>query len=266
MKQRIITGVLGGAGLLFVLWIGGWWYAGPVILLATIGYAEYCRMKNVELYTPQAIVGFGLVWLLLLSGLAEGKVIPTMGIFSSPNNIIIGLVLFFLVIIWSRNRFQIDEMSYLFVGSLYIGYGFSYMIQTRFLEDGFIWTLFVLSVTFANDTGAYFTGKQLGKRKMWPGISPNKTVEGTLGGFFFSLLIGTVMGLAFPQLGSVWMALMISGLIAIVGPLGDLVESAIKRTNRVKDTGSLLPGHGGVLDRFDSLILVFPVLHLFQLI
>lgn len=266
MKQRITTGVLGGAGLLFVLWMGGWWYAGSVILLATIGYAEYCRMKKVALYTPQALVGFGLLWVLLFSGLAEGKLISAMGILTSPNNIILGLVLFFVLIVWSRNRFQIDEMSYLFVGSLYIGYGFSYMIQTRFLEEGFIWSLFIFIITFTNDTGAYFTGKRFGRRKLWPIISPNKTIEGSLGGFFFSLVMGVTMAFIFPQLGSVWAILLLSALIAIVGPVGDLVESAIKRTNGVKDTGTLLPGHGGILDRFDSLLLVFPVLHLFQLI
>lgn len=266
MKQRIITGVLGGAGFLAFLWVGGWSYAGLIGVLATIGYMEFCRMKKIPFYSLEGAVGLVLMWLILLTGLAERGLLPPIWPLQVPNNILTGLVVLLTLIVISRNRIQVEEVAYLFLGSLYIGFGFSYMIQTRLMTDGMIWSLLALTVTWANDSGAYFMGKRWGKRKLWPSISPNKTVEGSLGGMVLSLIISGIIGLLFPELGSLDAVLGIGLMISIVGPLGDLIESAVKRTTGVKDTGSLLPGHGGVLDRFDSLLLVFLVLHTIQLI
>ncbi|MGF7088276.1 phosphatidate cytidylyltransferase [Kroppenstedtia sanguinis] len=266
MKQRIITGVLGGAGFLAFLWGGGWSYAGLIGVLATIGYVEFCRMKKIVFYSLEAMTGLVLMWMILLTGLVEQGFLPSIWPLQVPNNILMGLVVLLTLIVTSRNRIHVEEVAYLFLGSLYIGFGFSYMIQTRLMTDGVMWSLLALIVTWTNDSGAYFTGKRWGKRKLWPSISPNKTVEGSLGGMVLSLGISGIIGLLFPELGSLVAVLGIGLMISIVGPLGDLIESAIKRTTGVKDTGSLLPGHGGVLDRFDSLLLVFIVLHTTQLI
>ncbi|MDR6224203.1 phosphatidate cytidylyltransferase [Desmospora profundinema] len=266
MKQRIVTGVLGGGLFLAVLAVGGWPYALMVTVLATIGYVEFCRMKGIRWSRPQAWAGFATLWLILLTGLSEQAYLPIGGILEHPTNILAGMILFFLWMVASRNHFTIGELAYLFLGSLYIGYGFSYMIQARLITDGLAWSLLAVLVTFASDTGAYFIGKRLGNRKLWPSISPNKTVEGSLGGILASLLVSVAVALIFPQLGTVAFVVAVGLLIGVAGQFGDLIESAIKRSAGVKDSGALLPGHGGVLDRFDSLLLVFPVLHLAQLI
>jgi phosphatidate cytidylyltransferase len=201
-----------------------------------------------------------------MTGLSEQAYLPTGGILEHPTNIITGLILFFLWMVASRNHVTIGELAYLFIGSLYIGYGFSYMIQARLITDGLAWSLLAVLVTFASDTGAYFVGKKMGTRKLWPSISPNKTVEGSLGGVVAALLVSAVVALLFPRLGTAAFVMAVGLLISVAGQFGDLIESAIKRTAGVKDSGALLPGHGGVLDRFDSLLLVFPVLHVAQLI
>jgi phosphatidate cytidylyltransferase len=262
MRQRIITGGLGAAGFLFLLWLGGGWYAGLVALLATVGYAEFCRMGGVAWRSWQALPGFLVVWSLLLAGLVPKKTFIS---FPGQDVVLTGLVVFFLLMVISRNQMDIYRTAYLFIGALYIGFGFSYMIQMRWMPDGFLWSLFVLGVIWAGDTGAYFVGRQFGRRKLWPAISPNKTVEGSVGGLSLAMLAGLLIASAIPSLD--WQtALGLTLLIALAGQLGDLVESAIKRTTGVKDSGGLLPGHGGVLDRFDSLLFAFLVIHLFRVV
>jgi len=165
----------------------------------------------------------------------------------------------------SRNRLDIYRVSYLFIGAIYIGFGFSYMIQLRWMTDGLLWSLLVLGVIWAGDTGAYFVGRKFGRRKLWPAISPNKTVEGSAGGLILAVIIGLPIASTIPSLDRL-AALGFILLIAVAGQLGDLVESAIKRTTGVKDSGGLLPGHGGVLDRFDSLLFAFFIIHLFRVV
>jgi phosphatidate cytidylyltransferase len=156
-------------------------------------------------------------------------------------------------------------MAYLFVGAIYIGYGFSYMMQTIWKPNGLTWSLLAILVTWANDSGAYFIGKRWGQRKLWPDISPNKTIEGSLGGVLFGLIMSLIICIV-SGLGNFMFAIGIGLLITIVGQVGDLVESAWKRSVGVKDSGTILPGHGGVLDRFDSLIFTFIILYLFQVV
>lgn len=249
-----------------LLWVGDWAYTGMVAVLATVGYFEFCRMKRIPVWKVQTWVGLVLVWCLLLTGMVKQGVFPPGWPLEEPDSVLVGLVTLLLLMVASRNRIHVDEIAYLFLGSLYIGYGFSYMIQTRLITDGLAWSFLAVAVTFANDTGAYFLGRRWGKRKLWPSVSPNKTWEGSLGGVFLSLVISGMIAFFFPELGNLSAVLGIGLLVSVAGQFGDLVESAIKRTTGVKDSGALLPGHGGVLDRFDSLLLVFPVLHLSQLI
>ncbi|SFG01880.1 phosphatidate cytidylyltransferase [Planifilum fulgidum] len=262
MKQRIITGGVGAAGFLFLLWLGGGWYAALVFLLATLGYAEFCRMGKIPWRSGWSVPGFLMVWSLLLSVMMYGETaLSSYGL----DVVLAGLVIFFLLMVISHNRTDIFRAAYLFCGALYIGFGFSFMIQMRWMADGLLWSLFVLGVIWAGDTGAYFVGRRFGKRKLCPEISPNKTVEGSAGGLILSLGAGLSIASAIPALS--WSSsLALALLVAVAGQLGDLVESAIKRTTGVKDSGGLLPGHGGVLDRFDSLLFALLVIHLFRVV
>jgi len=265
MKKRIITGVLGASLFLIALLLGRWIYIGLVFLLATVAFLEYSYMHRIN-WKFSVLISLLLLWTILLSGLASHQIIPPYALFQEPNNLLSWMIFLFFLIVLSSNRFDLHQMAYLFVGALYIGYGFSFMLQTIWKQNGLILTLFILLVTWANDTCAYFFGKYYGKHKPWPKISPNKTWEGSIAGMGAGVLLGLILATIFPELGSMVAVIMLALLITIVGQLGDLIESSWKRTIGVKDSGTILPGHGGILDRFDSLLLTFIVLHLMDLV
>jgi phosphatidate cytidylyltransferase len=144
-----------------------------------------------------------------------------------------------------------------FLALFYVVVLYSFLVLVR-EEFGIVWTFFGLAVTWMTDTGAFFGGIRYGKRKLAPSISPKKSVEGALFGLFTAALTG--LGFALATESAIVPLVLFALVLSFSAQLGDLVESAIKRERAVKDTGSLLPGHGGILDRFDSLAFVFPVL------
>lgn len=152
-----------------------------------------------------------------------------------------------------HQEFTFIDAGIALLGIIYIGYGFYSLYHVR--ESSLYLLIYIIISTFASDTGAYFVGRAIGKHKLAPVLSPNKTVEGSVGGVIVSLLIGVLYIWLIPTSPiSLVQAGLISSLIAIAGQFGDLIESGMKREFKVKDTGTILPGHGGILDRFDSLI------------
>lgn len=142
-------------------------------------------------------------------------------------------------------------------------FGFALGLPKYFLNDNtFSWEVFLLFVLiWSSDSFAYFTGRLFGKHKMAPKISPKKTWEGFAGGVFFTLIIGYFIEQKFPDLRGNW--ILVGLLVSIFAPIGDLVESQLKRTFGVKDSGNIIPGHGGILDRLDSFIIAAPIVYLY---
>jgi phosphatidate cytidylyltransferase len=126
--------------------------------------------------------------------------------------------------------------------------------------QGFLFILTVFILTWTSDTGAFFIGKRFGKNKLSPSISPNKTVEGAIGGIFFSAVAAIILASLFLNINTFY-AVILGIIISISGQIGDLFESFIKRQIGVKDSGDILPGHGGILDRFDSLMFTGPTFY-----
>ncbi|WP_054949874.1 phosphatidate cytidylyltransferase [Numidum massiliense] len=262
MWQRIVTGAIGGAGFLAVLYVGGNLYLAAIVLLATIALREICEMVRISSLRVESLLATVYLWLLLFS-MVKPKLLPAVTPFAATVGFIfVGL----LWTVFSRNRATFHTIGYLLTGALYVGIGFAFMAQTRFLTDGFVITLLILFSTWASDSGALFIGKAWGKRKLAPVVSPNKTIAGSLGAIASAMVVGTVFWLIVRGPYTLSYTLFLSAVISVFGQLGDLIESALKRTNDVKDSGRILPGHGGVLDRFDSLIYSFIFLYLFQLI
>lgn len=176
------------------------------------------------------------------------------------------IIVFLMFLFNSREQlFEVSELTKVVFGLLYIPFMLSYIILTRHFENGVQWIFFIIILAFSGDVSAFYVGKSIGKRKLMPSVSAGKTVEGTLG-----LIGGSIIGcvvytvLFFQELSLVHAVLM--GLIgSILGQLGDLCESTIKRASMVKDSGFLFPGHGGVLDRLDSLIFIIPFVYYYKI-
>ena len=157
------------------------------------------------------------------------------------------------------------SVAFVILSSLYVGIGFYYFIVTR--EAGLEFIIFALLVVWVTDSGAYFTGRAFGKNKLWPEISPNKTIEGFVGGIVLAVIAAMIMQFIEPfENISFGLLIFVTIVASIFGQMGDLVESAIKRHYDVKDSGNILPGHGGILDRFDSLLFVLPLLSLLHFV
>ena len=147
-------------------------------------------------------------------------------------------------------------------GVIYIGLGLSWLVRLRYEdpENGAVLILFMLSVIWTGDASAYFIGRGFGRIPLAPEISPKKTVEGSIGGFLVSLVTGTLFGFFFMETRSMATVLILAAVVSVAGQVGDLAESALKRSSGVKDSSKALPGHGGFLDRLDSLITAAPFL------
>ena len=165
---------------------------------------------------------------------------------------------------FASNHAIFDIISKQVLGVVYIPVSLSLLVFMKELDGGTLWIIWLLIVIFANDTGAFYTGTFFGKRALSPNISPNKTVEGSLGGLTASMVIGFIFcQIFFKDLSLSLLIIPASFMLAIAGQIGDLFESAMKRSSNIKDSGSILPGHGGMLDRIDGLLLATPVLYVY---
>ncbi len=149
----------------------------------------------------------------------------------------------------------------LIMGVAYVGLALGYLLLIRGMTEGALLIFFVVLVTWAGDTGAYIAGKSLGRRPLAPVISPKKTYEGLAGGLVLACIMAVVARAWFLPTFSLWDCVMLGILLTMTGLLGDLTESAIKRNAGIKDSGALIPGHGGMLDRLDSLLFTGPAFY-----
>lgn len=150
------------------------------------------------------------------------------------------------------------------VGIIYIPLFLSYLVLIRNGTDGILWIFLVLILVFLGDTGAYYVGSYFGRHKLCPAVSPNKTIEGSIGGIAASLGAGALFKHFFLPFSPWGLSLLLFFSISIFSQIGDLFESQLKRVHKIKDSGALLPGHGGVLDRIDALLFAAPVAYFFK--
>ncbi|WP_085992387.1 phosphatidate cytidylyltransferase [Oceanobacillus senegalensis] len=260
MKQRTITAIIALIIFLPLIIIGSWPFEIFVYLIATIGLMELIKMRKIE-YTLPSLLAIVLLWLLLF----QDQYLFSIHLEKFEwITLIILILLAYTVLV--KNKFTFDHVGFILLATFYVGVGFYYLIETRDGSgiEGLKNILFAFLIVWSTDTGAYLFGRALGKRKLWPTISPNKTVEGAVGGIVLACIVTAIFHFFFPFQHSMVMVIAVTIIASIFGQIGDLVESALKRIYNVKDSGKLLPGHGGILDRFDSLLFVLPLLHIIQ--
>ncbi len=262
LKQRTLTSAWYATLLVVIVWFGG----GPgfTALVATLGVLaalEFYRM--VASTKPPPLTYFGLVWTAFfilshnseLMSLLETHFNPDL---LTPLLITSAIVLSLFGLLTRRQKEgTFTSWVWTIAGILYIGWLLSHLVALRGLDSGRNWVFLVLFVTWVSDTTAFLVGRVLGRHKLAPAISPGKTWEGTIGGICGGIAVSTLFFTPTPlQLPlTSGQAILLGAITSILGQVGDLVESLLKRNLGVKDSGNLMPGHGGILDRIDSLIL-----------
>jgi phosphatidate cytidylyltransferase len=264
MKQRIVTAVIAAAIFLPIVIYGGIPFIILTYLLASIGLYELLKMRKLSLFSVPGVISLILLWIFLLPD--QFKNVLENADYTKIELALFAVLLFMTYTVATKNRFTFDDVAFAILATLYIGIGFYYFIETREAETGLTYIFYALFMIWATDSGAYFIGRAIGKNKLWPEISPKKTVEGFFGGIASALVVALLFVFFSDINDSIWKLLWITTILSISGQIGDLVESAIKRHYNVKDSGQLLPGHGGILDRFDSLLFVLPLMHFLHLL
>ncbi|MBR9923341.1 MAG: phosphatidate cytidylyltransferase [Bacteroidetes bacterium] len=265
LSGRIVT------AFFFVLVMLGGLYGGriPFILLFTLITAgcvwEYLQLtldKGRWRAKLRMLIGllFGVSPFILTSSVQMGWVKSSES-FAALMAILIFPLVFtaFIYELFSKSPRPFANVAYIVLGMVYIGVPFALLDLIAYDGEYFYANIVMglLLMTWANDTGAYLLGSRFGKHKLFPRVSPNKTIEGFVGGGIVTLLLAVGLGFLFEELGRFdWLVLAL--IVVIFGTLGDLIESMLKRSRQVKDSGTLLPGHGGLLDRFDGFIFLLP--------
>ena len=257
---RLISGIVLVAVALLTICSGGWILYGTLTIVSLIGMFELYRAVKVQKQGENllAVVGYlGVIlhYILLSLGYSEYAMM----------NLIIVLIAMMFVYVFSYPKYHAEQVMAAFFGVVYVGVMLSYIYQTRMIRDGafLVWLIFLCS--WGCDTCAYCVGVLIGKHKMAPVLSPKKSVEGGIGGVIGAALLGALYGfLVRNQVGFDHPALVcavVCGVGGLISMVGDLAASAVKRNYGIKDYGKLIPGHGGILDRFDSVLFTAPVIY-----
>jgi phosphatidate cytidylyltransferase len=263
LGKRVITALWGVPVVLLAVWFDEPlpWFTVLAAVWGLLAAREFYRMTGAAKARPLAV--FGLVWVLLFivhPHCSYGLTLPVL----LTSAAVLSLVLLLLP---PRGEGAFTGWAWTVAGILYIGWLFGLLVALR-IEAGRDWVYLVLLATFGSDTAAYFIGRAFGRHKMAPRISPGKTWEGAAGGLLGAVIISLLFTLPTPvQLPLGYGGAILLGLgISVFGQLGDLAESLLKRSTGVKESGGLLPGHGGLLDRMDSIVFAGAVVYLYYMI
>lgn len=253
LRQRVITTIVLLPILIAAIWFGGCWLALLVAAIAAAGSIEFYRLdRNNKL---NLLHYFGIIVSIALI------LLPYFFNYITITHILSVAVV--ISLIWllfnSRKEHSFNQWAWIMAGILYLGLLLGFWVKLRNIDQGRDYVFWLLFIIIANDSAAYFTGKALGKHALAPGISPKKTWEGAIGGLIASILISVLFGFIFSLPFPYWQLIVMGIGASILAQLGDLIESLLKRNSAVKDSGTIMPGHGGILDRMDSYILTAAV-------
>lgn len=258
LRTRLITAAIGIPILLGIIYLGGLYWQGFILLLTIVALFEYLGMMRSWGFNPIIIPALWIAIVLLFRADLEPNLA---GLF------FIGFLLMILTMIFKYPRVNHNDLTLSMWGAIYTGFFFSFGLAITELGEPFYLLLLVFILTWASDVGGYFVGRRWGKNKLSPQLSPGKTWEGAGGALLFTVVAAIVYHFFWPAANLGISKLIILGLTAsLAAQMGDLLESALKRFFGVKDSGKIIPGHGGVLDRFDSFMLVLPVVYYFMVV
>jgi len=258
--KRWLTGIIATPALIYVIGMGPRWLFHVLLFLAALqGLREFHRFSSGELPRLLRWEGAVLTFFLFVS-ISAGE------FFLLPVVVFLWAAIPMASCMMAYRRARVPATEILgpaVLGPLYVAVPLSMLVVIDRFPQGNIWIFYLLFVVFAGDTGAFYVGRALGKHKLYPAVSPGKTWEGAVGGWLASLVAAFV----WCQLSDLYpfnlrMAALTTG-VSVLGQIGDLAESMLKRDHGVKDSGGILPGHGGILDRIDALLFAIPAVYVF---
>lgn len=263
MKTRAVTAFFFTIVMLGSIFLGAYTFAAFYLLLSTVALLEFYGLIKTSGIRPHRNIGLLVaVIIFLITAAYHFWQLPT-------KYLMLGVPFVFAIFVaelYKKEKIPFANISYTFVGFVYVTVPFCFFYSLGYMLHNYTYSfhlpLSFLLMLWGNDTGAYLFGMKLGKHRLFERHSPKKSWEGFFGGVFTSLLVSFIVSLFFPEIDViVWAGMAI--LISCFGTLGDLVESMLKRSLNVKDSGTLLPGHGGFLDRFDGLLIAAPVVYVY---
>ena len=262
LLPRIISAIVGGLLIISALVWNKWGFFAVFLAISCLTMLEFYRLMRLQDYLPIRFLGV-IVGALLFIGMffIEGGYLPSVyhvALFPLASFV-------FLIKLYKKNDVHpFINIALFYLGIMYVAVPFSLINILVFYNGDYSYEIILglLFLTWANDIGAYFTGILFGKTKLFERISPKKSWEGSIGGCILSISTSLVIGHYFKGLNTLeWVS--VSVIVVIAGTYGDLVESHFKRSIQIKDSGSIIPGHGGFLDRFDSLLIAVPFVVVF---
>lgn len=253
---RLRSGIILMIITITLMVIGGELLFYAIMLVSLIGLYELYRVVKMESSVP-ALIGY-------VSGICLDVSLKTDNDRFVVWVLVFAMMLFMASYVITFPKYKAEQITMLFFGLCYVTVMLAFVFKVRFVSDGakLVWLIFVGA--WGSDTCAYCVGKLIGKHKMPSKLSPNKTIEGCVGGVIGAALIGFLYALAITsgKTAMIWIAFPVIGAVSsVISQIGDLAASAIKRNYDIKDYGHLIPGHGGILDRFDSIIFTAPVVY-----
>ena len=269
LRTRVISAIVLVLILGTGLYVGGllWWVL--LLFISLVGYREYCTaifsgedpgdmgtVTDKKVRNPAVPEVMGYILAILYYVLIMVKPYGVYMLYAMTGSVILFMCIFVLL----YPRYNSAVIMQFYFGLLYIPFMISFLYMLRIRDKGLIEVVFVVISSWICDTFAYFTGRLLGRHKLAPVLSPKKSVEGAVGGAVFSGIFGGL--LAFIIHDSIPIFALVTFIGAIISQFGDLFASGIKRDKGIKDYGHLIPGHGGILDRFDSVIITAPVIYI----
>lgn len=258
--KRWLTGIVAVPVLIYVIGFGPrWLFHATLFLASVVGLNEFFKITSSRAPAPVRYASFLLTFFLFFfASRGEFFLIPAVASFWA----VVPLT-FFLFFYGTSRSDAMDLTANAVFAPVYICLPLCLLVIIDRFPQGNLWIFFLLSVVFLSDTGAFYFGRTFGKHKLYASVSPGKTWEGAVGGLFCSLLPALLFPRFLPSFPFTWALGWLAGGLSIAGQIGDLAESMLKRRYEVKDSGSLLPGHGGLLDRIDGLLFAIPVMYVY---
>ncbi len=259
--KRWITSIVALPVLFYLIYQGGLAFAALIAVGCVLSLWEYFAIIFISYETrPHPAMVLGFISSLLIIAAAHFFGIEMMVVALTLNLLLTSVV---FLAMFKKDPEIIKPLRAQTQGSVYISTTLSLLVLIRQGPEGMMWIFFLLAIIFAGDISAYYFGTYLGRHKLSPSVSPGKTWEGAAGGILANILVGTIFKFfLFPHVP--WMACLLFFIgIGAAGQIGDLFESGLKRMSGVKDSGFILPGHGGILDRIDALLFATPVMYFF---